>query len=72
MGKDGSIPTGRAAHVHVPTLVMNGGKGAPFMHGTAETLSKAIPGAKLRTLDGQTHELDPRALAPVLVEFFAA
>lgn len=72
MGKDGSIPKERAARVHVPTLVMAGGKGAPFMRETAKTLRKAIPDAKLITLDGQTHEVHPDALAPVLVEFFAA
>jgi pimeloyl-ACP methyl ester carboxylesterase len=72
MGKDLSIPTQRAARVRVPTLVMNGGNGAPFMLETAKTLAKVIPGARLRTLDGQTHNVDPAALAPVLVEFFAA
>jgi pimeloyl-ACP methyl ester carboxylesterase len=72
MGKDASIPTERAARVQVPTLVMNGGNGAPFMLETAKTLSQVIPGARLRTLDGQTHDVHPDALAPVLVEFFAA
>jgi pimeloyl-ACP methyl ester carboxylesterase len=72
MGNDGSIPTERAARVHVPTLVMNGGDGAPFMLETAKTLSQAIPVARLRTLDGQAHDVHPEALAPVLVEFFAA
>jgi pimeloyl-ACP methyl ester carboxylesterase len=71
MGKDGSIPAERAARVHVPTLVMAGGDGAPFMQETAKTLSKTIPGATLRTLEGQTHEVHAEALAPVLVEFFA-
>lgn len=70
MGKDGSIPTERASHVRAPTLVMNGGNGAPFMLETAKRLSKVIPVAKLRTLDGQTHDVHPEALAPVLVEFF--
>lgn len=55
----------------MPTLVMNGGNGAPFMLETAKTLSKTIPVTKLTTLDGQTHNVHPRALAPVLVEFFA-
>jgi pimeloyl-ACP methyl ester carboxylesterase len=56
----------------VPTLVMTGGRGAPFMLETAKTLSALIPNAKLSTLDGQTHEVQPEALAPVMVEFFAA
>jgi pimeloyl-ACP methyl ester carboxylesterase len=72
MGKDGSIPTERAARVRVPTLVMNGGNGAPFMVETAKTLSQTIPLAKLTTLDGQTHDVHPEALAPVLVQFFVA
>jgi len=38
---------------------------------TAKTLNKAIPGAKLMTLDGQTHEVQPGGLAPMLVESFA-
>jgi pimeloyl-ACP methyl ester carboxylesterase len=72
MSNDRSIPTERAARVHVPTLIMNGGNGAPFMLETAKALGKAIPGAKLSTLDGQTHDVHPEALAPALVEFFAA
>jgi pimeloyl-ACP methyl ester carboxylesterase len=72
MGKDGAIPSERAARIHVPTLVMSGGNGAPFMLVTAKTLSKTIPRAQLRTLDGQTHDVHPQALAPVLAEFFAA
>lgn len=72
IGNDRSVPTERAALVKVPTLVMNGGDGAPFMLETATTLSKAIPAAKLSTLPGQTHAVHPEALAPVLVEFFAS
>jgi pimeloyl-ACP methyl ester carboxylesterase len=72
MGKDGTIPRERAAHVRVPTLVMAGGNGAPFMLETAKTLSKVIRGAELRVLDGQTHEVDPKALAPVLAEFLSS
>jgi hypothetical protein len=51
---------------------MNGGNGPPFLFETAKTLRKAIPVAKLCTLDGQTHDAHPEALAPVLAEFFAA
>ena len=72
LGKDGSIPVERVARFQVSTLVMNGGNGAPFMLETAKTLSKVIPVAKLSTLDGQTHDVRPEALAPVLMEFFEA
>jgi len=70
MGEDSSLPTKRAAKVAVPTLVMNGSQSFPFMHDTAIALAKAIPNAKHRTLEGQTHEVSSEALAPVLIEFF--
>ncbi len=70
LGEDASVPVERAARVAVPTLVLDGGAGLPFMHTTATALSKAIPGAQHRTLEGQTHEVSPKAIAPVLVEFF--
>jgi hypothetical protein len=38
---------------------------------TAQVLSKAIPNAKLRTLEGQTHDVDVDVLAPVLMEFYS-
>jgi pimeloyl-ACP methyl ester carboxylesterase len=56
----------------VPTLVMSGGNGAPFMLVTAKTLNKVIPDARLRILDGQAHDVHAEALAPVLVEFFGS
>jgi pimeloyl-ACP methyl ester carboxylesterase len=70
LGTDRAIPAERAAGIRVPTLVMTGGNGATFMIETAQTLSKTIPGAELRTLDGQAHDVQPEALAPALVGFF--
>src|SRR5438477_11376498 len=72
MGSHGSIPRERADSIHMPTLVMSSGNGGPFMKTTATAVSQMSPGAELKTLDGQTHDVQPAALAPVLVEFFAA
>jgi pimeloyl-ACP methyl ester carboxylesterase len=72
LGDDASIPTERAARVVVPALIMNGEASYPFMHVTAMALARAMPRAQHRILEGQTHEVDPGALAPVLVEFFLA
>lgn len=72
LGEDASVPTGRAAGVAVPALVMDGGASYPFMHDTALALVNAIPNAQHRTLEGQTHEVSPEVLAPVLIEFFKA
>lgn len=70
MGEDSSLPTERAAQVKVPVLIMDGEKGHPFMHVTAMALANAMPNAQQRTLEGQTHDVDPKVLAPVLIEFF--
>jgi len=72
LGPDLAVPAARAARIPTPTLVMAGGAGAPFMRETAETLSKAMPQAERRVLDGQTHDVDPAVLAPVLAGFFAS
>jgi pimeloyl-ACP methyl ester carboxylesterase len=71
MGEPWSVPTELAARVPVPALVMAGDAGLPFMPDAARLLSQTIPQGQLRMLAGQTHKVDPRVLAPVLVEFFA-
>src|SRR6516225_9329041 len=71
MGPDQSVPVQRAAQVDVPALVMYGTASPVFMAETATTLSKAIPHAELRALDGQDHSVDPAALAPVLTAFLS-
>jgi len=69
---DGSVPAERLASITVPTLVMNGGASPAFMHNAAQVVAHALPNAKLRTLEDQTHEVAPEVLAPVLEKFFAA
>lgn len=71
MGEDASVPTERAALVTAPTLVMYGGASYAFMYDTAQALGKAMPNAQVRTLEGQTHDVDSDILAGVLIEFFS-
>ena len=71
LGEDASVPTERAAIVTAPTLVMNGGASYAFMTDTAQALGKAIPNAQVRTLEGQTHDVDLNVLARVLMKFFS-
>jgi len=74
MGDDRVAPVKQAANITVPALIMDGGANLaymPFMHDTATTLAKAIPHAKHRMLEGQTHDVNLEVLAPVLVEFFS-
>jgi hypothetical protein len=49
---------------------MNGGASYPFMQVAAAALAKAIPDGQHRVLEGQSHEVAPEALVPVLVDFF--
>jgi pimeloyl-ACP methyl ester carboxylesterase len=72
LGEPWSVPTGLAARVSVPALVMAGDASLPFMPDAARVLSQAIPHGQLRTLEGQTHEVNPGVLAPVLVDFFTS
>jgi pimeloyl-ACP methyl ester carboxylesterase len=66
------LPARRWDAVKAPTLVIGGGKSPAWMrHGVAE-LAGVLPNARHRTLDGQTHLVKPKALAPVLVEFFTS
>ncbi|MBA3765117.1 MAG: alpha/beta hydrolase [Actinobacteria bacterium] len=70
--EDYSLPTERAASVKIPTIVMSGGASFPWMTETAEALADAIPDGRSRILEGQTHDVAPEAMAPVLEEFFKA
>jgi len=71
LGDRGAVPVGKAAEVMTPALVIYGDASFPFMRETAQTLNAAMPQARLRVLAGQTHDVDPAVLAPVLAEFFA-
>jgi pimeloyl-ACP methyl ester carboxylesterase len=68
---DGTIPVDVAKNIAVPTLVMVGEKSFDFMQATADELVKSIPGATRKTIKGQTHDLSPDAVAPVLGNFLA-
>ena len=71
LGEGHALPSAILARITIPTLVMHGGKGAASMRAAAQAISKAMPKAQLRTLEGQTHGVSPKVLAPVIAEFFA-
>ncbi|GAA2285201.1 alpha/beta hydrolase [Nonomuraea roseoviolacea subsp. roseoviolacea] len=64
------LPAGSWAGVTVPTLVVDGGKSPAWIRDAARALAETLPAARHRTLEGQTHQVKPAALAPVLTEFF--
>ena len=69
---DFKVPTERLASIRIPTLVMHGSKTDARLQKATRTVADAVPGAQLRTLSGQTHNVAPSVLAPAVVEFFTA
>ena len=64
------LPKTRWSGATMPTLVMDGGKSPAWMRNATRALAGVLPNATYRTLDGQTHMIKPKALAPPLMEFF--
>jgi pimeloyl-ACP methyl ester carboxylesterase len=75
---NGRPPTARLATITRPTLVATGGAspdsfvggGGDFFEQAADAIAASIPQAERLTIEGQTHMVDPKALAPVLERFF--
>jgi len=67
---DYTLPTEIAKAVPVPTLIIVGGASFDFMEESADALATLIPNAQRADLEGQQHNVDPAALAPVLTRFF--
>jgi pimeloyl-ACP methyl ester carboxylesterase len=65
------LPSDRWASVTIPTLVIDGGESPPWQRNAVQGLVDVLPDARRRTIEGQTHDVDPALLAPVLEEFFA-
>ncbi len=68
----GDIPklSDRMASIPVSTLVISGGENEARMLQAAQAVADVLPNAEYRSLSGQTHDIIPEVLAPVLVEFF--
>jgi pimeloyl-ACP methyl ester carboxylesterase len=65
------LPPARWAAVTIPTLVIDGGASPAWARTAVAALVDVLPDAQRRTLEGQTHQVDPELLAPVLGEFFS-
>ncbi|QNP65445.1 alpha/beta fold hydrolase [Streptomyces genisteinicus] len=68
---DGTVPTELLATVTGRVLVVDGGASPSPMREAARAVATALPRGRHRTLTGQTHEVAPHVLAPVLAAFFA-
>jgi pimeloyl-ACP methyl ester carboxylesterase len=69
---DYSLPKKLLASVTIPTLVIVGEISDVRLRHAAQAVAETLPNAQLRTLEGQTHDVAPEGLAPVLEEFFKA
>jgi len=69
--QDRSLPVERWKAITAPALVMDGDASPVWSRNAVQAVTEALPNAERRTLAGQTHEVDPAVLAPVLVEFFS-
>jgi pimeloyl-ACP methyl ester carboxylesterase len=65
----GPPPIVRLATITQPTLVATGG-GADLFEEAADTIAASMAHGERLTLEGQTHVVDPKVLAPVLERFF--
>jgi pimeloyl-ACP methyl ester carboxylesterase len=72
VGEEAAVPVEHAAKLSIPILMMNGENTYPFMQASGQTLANTFPNVQYRVLAGQTHEVEPDAIAPALVEFFNA
>ena len=69
---DFSLPAARLASIAVPTLIVGGGKSPAVLRRAVHAVAEAVPQARHRVLEGQSHNVSMTALAPVLEEFFSA
>jgi pimeloyl-ACP methyl ester carboxylesterase len=68
---DWSLPTARLASITIPVLAMAGEKTDVRLGRAVRAVADAVPNAQHRTLRGQTHNVAPEVITPVVVEFFA-
>lgn len=67
---DGLVPRDRLASIPVPVLAVAGGASPEWLREATRAVAEAVPRGSYRSLEGQTHMVDPNALAPVLAEYF--
>ncbi len=66
---DGLVPRSRLASISVPVLAVAGGASPSWMREANRTIADGVPEGTYRSLEGQTHMVEPDVLGPVLAEF---
>jgi pimeloyl-ACP methyl ester carboxylesterase len=68
--RDAAALLARAPSLRTPALLLDGEQSPAWMRAGVEQLGRALPSARHVSLAGQTHDVSPSALGPVLLEFF--
>jgi pimeloyl-ACP methyl ester carboxylesterase len=64
------LPADRWNDVRIPTLVLVGGKSPAWFRHSTQALADVLPNAAHRVVEGQTHNVKAKSLAPPLEDFF--
>jgi pimeloyl-ACP methyl ester carboxylesterase len=70
LGGDQGIPVDYLAKITVPVLVLGGASSPDWFQRTVEATAAAVPGARLVMVPGQSHNVPPEVIAPLLTDFF--
>lgn len=65
-------PKSTWANATMPVLDVGGGKSDAWMQNAQLAISKALPNAAHRTLEGQNHMVSAKAIGPIIKDFLAA
>ncbi|MBM7090107.1 alpha/beta fold hydrolase [Streptomyces sp. NPDC056956] len=68
--RGGGVPRELLASIPVPVLSIAGDASPAWMREAARAIADGVPHGTCRTLQGQTHMVEPDVLAPVLADFF--
>ncbi|MFM9704600.1 alpha/beta fold hydrolase [Streptomyces galilaeus] len=68
--RDGLVPRERLASLDAPVLSLAGSASPDWLRRAARAVAEAAAKGTYRSLEDQTHMVDPNVLAPVLTEFF--
>jgi pimeloyl-ACP methyl ester carboxylesterase len=67
---DFSMPAKKVAAIKIPTFVAGGEKSPPALRHAVVQLAPLLADNEFHMLKGQTHRVDMKILAPLLIEFF--
>ena len=65
----GGVPEAELAKIAAPVLILGGADSPAWFRRSVADQAAAIPGARLRMLDGFGHNAPPEVIAPILIDF---